>query len=61
MKEGHIKLYNTREEIQQIKETNDILWLKERENWKTIMDLLALNNSIEQHVHFYKGSEPDKF
>lgn len=25
------------------------------------MDLLALNNSIEQHVHYYKGSEPDKF
>jgi len=44
-----------------LKERNDIMKMKERDNWKVIMDLLALNNSIEQHVHYYKGSEPDKF
>lgn len=60
LQDGHIKLYNTREDIQNLKEQNDILKLRERENRKTIMDLLALNNSIEQHVHFYKGAEPDK-
>ena len=35
--------------------------IKERENRRTIADLLALNNSIEQHVHFCPGQLPDKF
>jgi len=61
LQDGHVKLYNTREEIEMLKERNDIMKMKERDNWKVIMDLLALNNSIEQHVHYYKGSEPDKF
>lgn len=25
-----------------------------------VMDLLALNNSVEQHVHFNKGAAPGK-
>ena len=59
LQESHINLYNKRDEIQRLKEHNDLLRLKERENRKTIIDLLALNNSIEQHVHFFKGSSPE--
>jgi hypothetical protein len=47
LQEAHIALYNKREEIQGVKEQNDHLRLKERESRKTIMDLLALNNSVE--------------
>lgn len=60
LSEAHINLYSKRDEIQRLKQSNELLKLKERENRKTILDLLALNNSIEQHVHFYKGSEPEK-
>ncbi len=61
LKDSHIQLYNKREEIARTKEQNDLLALKERENRKTIMDLLALNNSVEQHVKFSEGASPERF
>lgn len=60
MKDAHVSLYKYRENISKLKEENDKLRLKQYENRNTIKDLLALNNSVEQHVHFSEGSSPER-
>lgn len=60
LKEAHIALYEYRDKITQLKEENDNLLIKQGENSRAIKDLLALNNSVEQHVHFSEGAECNK-
>lgn len=60
VQDAHFTLYEYRNKIGKIKEENDQLVIKENENRKVIKDLLALNNSVEQHVHFSEGASPER-
>ena len=60
VKNAHYALYEYRDKINNIKQENDKLLSEEVENRKTIKDLLALNNSVEQHVHFSEGASPER-
>lgn len=60
MQQSHFALYEYRDKIARIKEENDNLIFKENENKKVIKDLLALNNSVEQHVHFSEDASPER-
>ena len=59
VKDAHYALHDYREDCNKLKEDNDNLIVRENENQKLIQDLLALNNSVEQHVHFSEGKAPD--
>ena len=60
LKDAHIALYDYRDKITTIKEQNDHLIIKQGDNSRAIKDLLALNNSVEQHVHFSEGVTAEK-
>ena len=60
MKSAHIALYDYRDKITNLKSENDNLLIKQGENSRAIKDLLALNNSVEQHVHFSEGVACEK-
>jgi septal ring factor EnvC (AmiA/AmiB activator) len=60
VQDTHYALYDYRDKITSIKEDNDNLLVQEHENRKVIKDLLALNNSVEQHVHFSEGASPER-
>ncbi|CAI2370858.1 unnamed protein product [Moneuplotes crassus] len=60
VKDAHYFLYDYRDKIGKLKDENNALVQSETENRRTIKDLLALNNSVEQHVHFSEGSSPER-
>ena len=60
IKQTHFTLYDYRDTINKLKEENSNLVISQYENRKTIKDLLAFNNSVEQHVHFSEGSSPER-
>mmetsp|Transcript_31982 Transcript_31982/g.28343 ORF Transcript_31982/g.28343 Transcript_31982/m.28343 type:complete len:246 (-) Transcript_31982:433-1170(-) len=60
VKNGHYSLYDYRDKINNVRTENEDLLEEESENRKTIKDLLALNNSVEQHVHFSEGASPER-
>ena len=60
VKETHISLYDYRDKIKKMSDENNVLMMKQYENRNEIKDLLAINNSVEQHVHFSEGSSPER-
>ena len=49
-----------REKIMQMKKQCDVYRVKQRLNKREILDLLAKNNSVEQHIYYNDKQEPEK-
>ena len=44
----------------QMKKQCDVYRVKQRLNKREILDLLAKNNSVEQHIYYNDKQEPEK-
>ena len=53
-------LYVERQKIMESKKSIDTYRVKQRSNKREIMDLLAKSNSVEQHIYYNDGQEPEK-
>jgi len=42
------------------KKQSDLYRVKQRVNKREILDMLAKNNSVEQHIYYNEGMEPEK-
>ena len=53
-------LHMERQKIMDAKKKSDLYRVKQRTNKREILDMLAKNNSVEQHIYYNDRQEPEK-